>query len=193
MRIIKIFILMAIGLSLNNCANSRSYTGAVLGGTSGTMMCLENIGDNPYLIATCAVGGAFAGAEALYNSDYDKHNAVFVDHLNNSPNGSSYTNWYNPRNGNNGIIHTTRSYTIGPLKCKEYDTTIDITNSWPLLGIGAVNREVNFGTACQMPDGQWIEKPEGLVADIDVESSKGMNIEELNAFYMKYYPDPRFQ
>jgi len=26
-----------------------------------------------------------------------------------------------------------------------------------------------------------------------VESSKGMNIEELNAFYMKYYPDPRFQ
>ena len=82
---------------------------------------------------------------------------------------------------------------VGPLKCKEYDTTIDITNSWPLLGIGAVNREVNFGTACQMPDGQWIEKPEGLVADIDVESSKRKNIEELNAFYMKYYPDPRFQ
>ena len=188
----KLICLLAISLFLTNCAN-RSQTGAILGATTGTTLCLQYMSDHPYVIATCAVSAAFAGAEVLYNSDYDKHNAVFVDHLNNSPNGSSYTNWYNPRNGNNGIIHTTRSYTIGPLKCKEYDTTIDITNSWPLLGIGAVNREVNFGTACQMPDGQWIEKPEGLVADIDVESSKRKNIEEINAFYMKYFPDPRFQ
>ena len=187
--IIKYTIIVLAGLLLSNCTSYRSYSGAVLGGVSGTMLCLEYIGDNPYLIATCAVGGAFAGAEALYNSDYDKHNAVFVDHLNNSPNGSSYTNWYNPRNGNNGIIHTTRSYTIGPLKCKEYDTTIDITNSWPLLGIGSVNREVNFGTACQMPDGQWIEKPEGLVADIYVEGSKRMTVQEKNAYYEKYYPE----
>ena len=184
----KLICLLAISLFLTNCAN-RSHTGAVLGATTGTSMCLEYIGDNPYLIATCAVGGALAGAEILYNSDYDKHNAVFVDHLNNSPNGSSYTNWYNPRNGNNGIIHTTRSYTIGPLKCKEYDTTIDITNSWPLLGIGAVNREVNFGTACQMPDGQWIEKPEGLVADYVVEGSKRMTVQEKNAYIEKYYPE----
>ena len=28
-----------------------------------------------------------------------------------------------------------------------------------LSGIGGVKREVIFGTACQMPDGQWIEKP----------------------------------
>ena len=188
MRIIKIFILIAIGLFLNNCAK-RSYTGAVLGATSGTVMCLEYIGDNPYLIATCAVGGAFAGAEILYNSDYDKHNAVFVDHLNNSPNGSSYTNWYNPSNGNNGIIHITRSYMVGPLKCKDYDHTVDITNSWPMIGLGSVNREVKFGSACQMPDGQWIEKPEGLVADIDVESSKRMTVQEKNAYIEKYYPE----
>ena len=183
---------MAIGLSLNNCANSRSYTGAVLGGTSATMMCLEYIGDNPYLIATCAVGGAFAGAEALYNSDYDKHNAVFVDHLNNSPKGSSYTNWYNPRTGNSGIIHITRSYMVGPLKCKEYDTTIDITNRWPMFSIRGVDRGMKFGTACQLPDGQWIEKPEGLVANIDMEASKRKNIYEINAFYEKYFPDKRF-
>ena len=188
MRIIKIFILIAIGLSLNNCVN-KSHTGAVLGGATSTTMCLEYLGDNPTLIAACAVGGALAGAEALYNSDYDKHNAVFVDHLNNSPNGSSYTNWYNPRNGNNGIIHTTRSYTIGPLKCKEYDTTIDITNSWPLIGIGAVNREVNFGVACQLPDGQWIEKPAGLKPNYVVEGNKRMTVFERNKYIEKYYPE----
>ena len=157
----KLTCLLAISLFLNNCAN-RSYTGAVLGGATATTMCLEYLGDNPTLIAACAVGGALAGAEALYNSDHDKHNAVFVDHLNNSPNGSSYTNWYNPRNGNNGIIHTTKSYMIGPLKCKEYDHTVDITSQWPMIGIGGVNRKVVFGTACQLPDGQWIEKPDGL-------------------------------
>ena len=27
-----------------------------------------------------------------------------------------------------------------------------------MIGIGGVNREVVFGTACQLPDGRWIEK-----------------------------------
>ena len=162
MRIIKIFILIAISLFLNNCAN-RSHTGAVLGAATGTTLCLQYISDNPYLIATCAVSAAFAGAEMLYNSDWDVHNAVFVDHLNTSPDGpGSYTNWYNSRTGNNGIIHITRSYLIGPLKCKDYDHTVDITSQWPMIGIGGVNRKVVFGTACQLPDGQWIEKPDGL-------------------------------
>ena len=39
-----------------------------------------------------------------------------------------------------------------------YDATIDISNQWPLIGIGGVNRKVVFGTACQMPDGRWFEK-----------------------------------
>ena len=51
---------------------------------------------------------------------------------------------------------------VGPILCKKYDHTIDITSSWPLIGIGRVNREVVFGTACQLPDGRWIEKPEGV-------------------------------
>jgi surface antigen len=27
-----------------------------------------------------------------------------------------------------------------------------------LIGVGGVNRKMVFGTACQLPDGQWIEK-----------------------------------
>ena len=32
----------------------------------------------------------------------------------------------------------------------------------PLIGIGGVNRKVVFGTACQKPDGKWIEKNEKM-------------------------------
>ena len=158
MRYVKIILILLASLTLTNCAN-RSHTCAVLGAGTGTMACLEYISDNPYIIATCAVGAAFAGAEIMYNSDKDVHNAVFVDHLNTSDYGTSYTNWYNAKTGNSGIIHITKSYMEGPFKCKDYDHTIDITNQWPLIGVGGVNREVVFGTACQLPDGRWVEKP----------------------------------
>jgi len=157
----KLICLLAISLFLTNCAN-RSHTGAILGATTGTALCLQYISDNPWLIATCAVSTAFAGAEILYKGDQDVHNAVFVDHLNTSPNGSSYTNWYNSRTGNNGTIHITKTYLVGPFKCKDYDHRVDITSKWPLIGIGGVVREIHFGSACQLPDGQWIEKPDGL-------------------------------
>ena len=152
--------LALLGLSLlTNCSSiNRSHVGAGLGGTTTTAMCVESGVSDPYLIASCAVVGAFAGAEIMYKSDYDVHNAVFVDHLNTSGTGSSYTNWYNSKTGNSGIIKVTRSYTQGPIKCKDYDATVDITNSWPLIGVGGVKREVIFGTACQLPDGQWVEK-----------------------------------
>ena len=159
MRLEKIILVLLASLLLTNCAMNRSQTGAVLGSTTTTGTCVSIGVDNPYAIATCAVVGAFAGAEIMYKSDYDVHNAVFVDHLNNGPNGSSYTNWFNSKTGNSGIIKTTRSYMKGPIKCKDYDATIDITNQWPLVGIGGVNREMVFGTACQLPDGQWIEDP----------------------------------
>ena len=154
-----ILLLGLLSVFLTNCSLNRSQTGAVLGTTTTTAGCVALGVENPYVIATCAVTGAFAGAEIMYKSDYDVHNAVFVDHLNTSPNyGQSYTNWYNSKTGNSGIIKVTRSYTQGPLKCKDYDATVDITNSWPLIGVGGVKREVVFGTACQLPDGQWIEK-----------------------------------
>ena len=159
MRLEKIILVLLASLLLTNCAMNRSQTGAVLGSTTTPGTCVAIGVENPYAIATCAVVGAFAGAEIMYKSDYDVHNAVFVDHLNNGPNGSSYTNWFNSKTGNSGIIKTTRSYMKGPIKCKDYDATIDITNQWPLVGIGGVNREMVFGTACQLPDGQWIEDP----------------------------------
>ena len=153
---------LLLGLSLvflTNCSSlNRSHVGAVSGGATGITACITAGATDPYVTGACAIGGAFAGAELMYNSDYDVHNAVFVDHLNTSGNGSSYTNWYNKKTGNSGIIHITKSHMVGPFKCKDYDATIDITNSWPLIGIGGVNREVVFGTACQLPDGKWVEK-----------------------------------
>ncbi len=153
----KTILLVLISILLTNCTANRSQVGATLGATTTTGACISMGIDNPYAIATCAVTGAFAGAEIMYNSDYDVHNATFVDHLNTSPNGSSYTNWYNRNTGNSGIIKTTSSYLEGPFKCKDYNATIDITNRWPLVGIGGVNRKMIFGTACQLPDGQWVE------------------------------------
>ena len=155
----RIILLLVISLLVTNCTATRSNVGATLGATTTTGACVSMGINDPYAIAGCAVVGAFTGAEVMYNSDYDVHNAVFVDHLNTSGSGSSYTNWYNGKTGNSGIIHVTRSYTQGPIKCKDYDATVDITSSWPLVGIGGVKREVVFGTACQLPDGQWIEKP----------------------------------
>ena len=114
---------------------------------------------DPYVTGACALIGAFAGAEIMYKSDYDVHNAVFVDHLDNSPNGQSYTNWYNQQTGNSGIIKVTQSFTKGPLKCKDYNATVDIKQRWPLVGVGGLKREVVFGTACMLPDGRWMELP----------------------------------
>ena len=146
--------------SLSACSTmNRSTVGAVSGGATGVAACMAAGVSDPYVTGACTLVGAFAGAELMYNSDYDVHNAVFVDHLNTSDYGTSYTNWYNAKTGNSGIIHITKSYMEGPFKCKDYDHTIDITNQWPLIGVGGVNREVVFGTACQLPDGRWVEKP----------------------------------
>jgi len=156
---LRVLIIIMASLLVTNCTATRSNVGATLGATTTTGACVSMGVDNPYAIATCAVVGAFAGAEVMYNSDYDVHNAVFVDHLNTSPNGSSYTNWFNNKTGNSGIIKVYHTYQKGPIKCKDYDATIDISNQWPLVGIGGVNREMVFGTACQLPDGRWIEDP----------------------------------
>ena len=155
----RIILLILISLLMTNCAANRSQVGAVAGATTFTGSCVAMGVDNPYVIASCALTGAFAGAEIMYKSDYDVHNAVFVDHLNTSPSTSSYTNWYNSKTGNSGIIKTTSSYTKGPIKCTDYNATVDITNNWPLIGVGGVNRNTVFGTACQLPDGRWIENP----------------------------------
>ena len=155
---LKIYSLLLVSLLLVNCSANRSTVGATLGGATTTSVCVQMGVNDPYVIGACALVGAFKGADIMYKSDYDVHNAVFVDHLNTGPTKQSYTNWYNSKTGNSGIIKTSRSYTVGPFKCKDYDATIDITQSWPLIGIGSPNRRMVFGTACQMPDGRWVEK-----------------------------------
>jgi len=154
---LKIYSLLLVCLLLTNCSANRSTVGATLGGATSTSVCVEMGVNDPYVIGACALVGAFKGADIMYKSDYDVHNAVFVDHLNTSPSKQSYTNWYNTKTGNSGIIKTTSSYTKGPIKCTDYSATVDITNNWPLIGVGGVNRNTVFGTACQLPDGRWIE------------------------------------
>lgn len=156
MKNLRIFSLLLVLLFVNQCANNRSYTGATLGAVTTTAACLQ-FTDNPIIAATCAVTGALVGADVMYKSDYDVHTAVFVDHLNKGS-SSSYTNWHNEATNNSGSIKTYSTYMEGPIKCKDYESTVDITNQWPLIGIGNINRNVEFGTACQTPDGKWVEK-----------------------------------
>ena len=86
MRLEKIIWILLVSLSLTNCANiNRSEVGATLGTTTTTASCVEMGVTDPYLIVGCVVTGAFVGGEIMYKSDYDVHNAVFVDHLNNDP------------------------------------------------------------------------------------------------------------
>ena len=116
----KTTIMIIMVLTLTNCSTvNRTHLGAISGGTSTTALCAGSGITDPYVIGACAMTGAFIGAELLYNSDKDVHNAVFVDHLNTSGTGSSYTNWYNTKTGNSGIIHVTKSHMVGPLKCKD--------------------------------------------------------------------------
>ena len=151
--------IVLIGLSLQGCLATRSQIGAGLGATTTTVACVSAGIDNPYVIAMCTLGGAIAGAEMMYQSDYDVHYGTFVDHMNVATSGSSYTNWHNRKTGNSGIIKTTSLYYQGPFKCVDYDVTVDITSPWPVIGMGNVDRRTEFGTACQMPDGRWLEKP----------------------------------
>jgi len=153
LRVISLILLLFI---TTQCANNRSYTGAGLGAVTTTAACLQ-VTSNPIVSATCAVGGAFVGAEVMYHSDYDVHNAIFVDQLNKGGT-ETYTNWHNDATGNSGTVKVYRSYIEGPFVCKDYSATVDITETWPLIGIGGVNRNTTFGTACKMPDGRWIEK-----------------------------------
>ena len=156
MKNLRIFSLLLLLVVTNQCVNNRSHVGAVAGATTTTAACLQYT-DTPAIAAICAVTGAFVGANLMYDSDYDVHNAVFVDHLNRGS-SSSYTNWYNEKTQNSGNIKTYSTYLEGPFKCKDYEATVDITNQWPLIGIGGINRKVVFGTACQQPDGRWVER-----------------------------------
>ena len=129
MKLDKIILILLISITLGACSNkridstnmivnnstnmekptiTRSHLGAVLGGATGAMACLEMLDAGPYVVASCTILGSFAGSNLLYDSDYDLHNAVFVDHLNNGPGVASYTNWYNNKTGSSGTVKINR-------------------------------------------------------------------------------------
>ena len=155
----KIILLIILSISLTNCA-SRDYMVSTTGATTGAItsggVCAGVVND-PTTIAACASVGAIVGADQIWNDDFNTHKHYFVDHLIGAPNKPNITNWYNPNTKNSGIIKTTRTWYQGPLKCRDYESTINITPSWPVayFASGPV-RKTNFGTACIMPDGRVV-------------------------------------
>lgn len=155
----KIILLIILSISLTNCA-SRDYmvstTGSTMGAITSGGVCAGVVND-PTTIAACASVGAIVGADQIWNDDFNTHKHYFVDHLIGAPNKPNITNWYNPNTKNSGIIKTTRTWYQGPLKCRDYESTINITPSWPVayFASGPV-RKTNFGTACIMPDGRVV-------------------------------------
>ena len=71
------------------------------------------------------------GADQIWNDDFNVHKKEFVGHIigadNKAPN---ITNWYNTKTKSSGIIKTTRTWNKRHLKCRDYESTIDISLSW---------------------------------------------------------------
>ena len=104
------------------------------------------------LPAACTVVVAWVGSSLFYNDDMNIHKAVFVDTLNTSPGKRSHVTWGSQTTGNWGSITVNRTYLVKGVKCSEYESVISIDRQWPMYGI---QRENEFGVACQMPDGRW--------------------------------------
>ena len=131
----------------------KTHMGTGAGAVTGYATCRSLLNSNIELTAACTLAGAWLGSSMFYNNDMNIHTAVFVDTLNTSPGVISNANWGNSTTGNWGSIKINRTYLVGMKKCKDYESTISITQSWPMNGI---QRETEHGTACQMPDGRWI-------------------------------------
>ena len=149
---IRIFIIL---LLLSGCTQNqvKTHIGTGAGAVTGYATCRSLLNSNIELTAACTLAGAWLGSSMFYTNDMNVHTAVFVDTLNTSPGVISNTNWGNSTTGNWGSIKINRTYLVGMKKCKDYESTISITQSWPMTG---VKRETEHGIACQMPDGRWI-------------------------------------
>jgi len=150
--VIRIFIIL---LLLSGCTQNqvKTHIGTGAGAVTGYATCRSLLNSNIELTAACTLAGAWLGSSMFYTNDMNVHTAVFVDTLNTSPGVISNTNWGNSTTGNWGSIKINRTYLVGMKKCKDYESTISITQSWPMTGI---KRETEHGIACQMPDGRWI-------------------------------------
>ena len=149
---IRIFIIL---LLLSGCTQNqvKTHIGTGAGAVTGYATCRSLLNSNIELTAACTLAGAWLGSSMFYTNDMNIHTAVFVDTLNTSPGVISNANWGNSTTGNWGSIKINRTYLVGMKKCKDYESTISITQSWPMTGI---KRETEHGIACQMPDGRWI-------------------------------------
>ena len=149
----KILLIISLIL-LTNCASqkTKSHMSTVIGATAGYGTCRALLNSGIGLTAACTVVGALVGSSIFYNDDMNIHKAVFVDTLNTAPGKRSHTTWGSNTSGNWGSITINRTYLKKGIKCSEYESVISIERSWPMYGI---QRENEFGVACQVPDGRW--------------------------------------
>ena len=148
----KILLIISFILLANCSTTTKSHMSAVVGATAGYGTCHHMLNTGVGMTAACTVVGSWLGASAFFNDDMNIHKAVFVDTLNTSPGKRSHVSWGSQTTGNWGSITVNRSYLKNGVKCSEYESRVSIDRQWPLYGI---QRENEFGTACQMPDGRW--------------------------------------
>jgi surface antigen len=148
----KILLIISFILLTNCSTKTKSHMSSVVGGTAGYGTCHHMLNTGVGLTAACTVVGAWIGASMFFNDDMNIHKAVFVDTLNTSPGKRSQVSWGSHTSGNWGSITVNRTYLVKGVKCSEYESVVSIDRQWPLYGI---QRENEFGVACQMPDGRW--------------------------------------
>ena len=148
----KILLIMSFVLLTNCSTATKSHMSSVIGATAGYGTCHHMPNTGVALTAACTVVGAWTGASLFFNDDMNIHKAVFVDTLNTAPGKRSHVTWGSHTTGNWGSITVNRTYLVKGVKCSEYESVVSIERQWPLYGI---QRENEFGVACQMPDGRW--------------------------------------
>ena len=148
----KILLIISFVLLANCSTTTKSHMSSVVGATAGYGTCHHMLNTGVGLTAACTVVGSWLGASAFFNDDMNIHKAVFVDTLNTSPGKRSHVSWGSNTSGNWGSITVNRTYLVKGVKCSEYESVVSIDRQWPLYGI---QRENEFGVACQMPDGRW--------------------------------------
>ena len=148
----KILLIISFILLANCSTKTKSHMSSVIGATAGYGVCHHMLNSGVGLTAACTVVGAWTGASLFFNDDMNIHKAVFVDTLNTSPGKRSHVTWGSNTSSNWGSITVSRTYLVKGVKCSEYESVISIDRQWPLYGI---QRENEFGVACQMPDGRW--------------------------------------
>ena len=148
----KILLIMSFVLLTNCSTATKAHMSSVIGATAGYGVCHSMLNAGVGLTAACTVVGAWTGASLFFNDDMNIHKAVFVDTLNTAPGKRSHVTWGSQTSGNWGSITVNRTYLVKGVKCSEYESVVSIDRQWPLYGI---QRENEFGVACQMPDGRW--------------------------------------